>query len=118
LIEHRVAGYQGWNTAIRYFDLAYTWKLNDQVLIIPDARVFWSHEYMQNSVPINASLNGGGGPGFVYDTTVPSRDSVFAGVGLSAQLGDRWNAGAYYNVNFGSATSVANMISNNVGFNF
>ncbi len=96
--------------------VAYTWILPNKYEIIPDLRMFWNHEFLQNPTGVNASLNGGGGPGFTYNTTTPARDSVFAGIGVNAQLGDRWNIGAYYNIDFGGYTSITHIVSANLGF--
>jgi uncharacterized protein with beta-barrel porin domain len=97
--------------------LAYTWSLADgKILLIPQARMFWNHEFLQNSTSIWSSLDGGAGPGFEYRTINPSRDSVFAGVGLLTQLGRNWNASVCYNRDFGSATSHTQIVSASAGF--
>jgi fibronectin-binding autotransporter adhesin len=97
--------------------LAYTWSLADgNILLIPQVRMFWNHEFLQNSTSISSSLDGGAGPGFNYRTISPSRDSVFAGAGLVAQLGRNWNASVYYNTDFGSATSNTHIVSASAGF--
>jgi fibronectin-binding autotransporter adhesin len=78
--------------------------------------MFWNHEFLQNSTSIWSNLDGGVGPGFSYRTISPSRDSVFAGAGLIAQLGRNWNASVYYNTDFGSATSNTQIVSASVGY--
>ena len=98
--------------------IAYTWQVNDKVLLIPEVRMFWQHEFLQNPTDINASLNGGGGPGFTYRTSVAGRDSVFAGAGINAQIGRHWMIGAYYNIDFASSTSIDNIVSANLGYSF
>jgi hypothetical protein len=64
-------------------------------------RMFWQHEFLENSRNIDASLNGGNTPGVGFETSAPERDSVFAGAGVIAQFGQSWNASFYYNVDFG-----------------
>jgi len=98
--------------------VAFTWRSQGEVRIIPECRIFWSHEYLQGAERIGARLDGGGGPSFVYTTTTPSRDSALAAIGVNAQLGSRWNVALYYNVEFGSATSFTNVVSADIGFNF
>lgn len=77
--------------------------------------MFWNHEFLQNSTTISSNLDGGAGAGFDYSTISPSRDSVFAGVGLITQIGRSWNASVYYNSDFGSATSNTQIVSASVG---
>lgn len=38
--------------------IAYTWRVNDKVLLIPEVRMCWQHEFLQNPTDINASLAG------------------------------------------------------------
>ena len=98
--------------------VAYTWHVNERVLLIPEVRMFWQHEFLENPTSINSSLNGGGGPVFTYRTSVAGRDSVFAGAGLNAQIGRHWMIGAYYNIDFASTTSIDHIVSANLGYSF
>lgn len=91
--------------------LAYTWKLTEKVTLIPELRILWQHEFLANSRNMGASLDGSDTSGFGFDTSDPERDSVFAGVGVIAQLGANWNASCYYNVDFGRQNYIAQMIS-------
>ncbi len=98
--------------------IAYTWRSQGEGRIIPECRIFWNHEYLQGAGRIRASLDGGGGPYFGYTTTPLSRDSAFAAIGVNAQFGSRWNVALYYNLQFGSATSVTNIVSADIGLTF
>ena len=98
--------------------IAYTWNLNQKIALIPEVRMFWQHEFLNNARNINASLDGGSGAAFDFETTDPYRDSVFAGAGVTAQFGERWNASVFYNVNFGSQTYQSNMVSAGLNFSF
>lgn len=91
--------------------IAYAWNLTKNVSLIPELRMFWQHEFLENSRNIDASLDSGNIAGFGFDTSVPERDSVFAGAGVSAQFGPDWNASCYYNVDFGRQNYIAQMIS-------
>jgi outer membrane autotransporter protein len=73
--------------------------------------MFWQHEFLENSRTIDASLDGGNILGFGFETSAPERDSVFAGAGVIAQLGQNWNASCYYNVDFGRQNYIAQMVS-------
>ena len=98
--------------------IAYTWNLNQKITLIPEVRMFWQHEFLNNARNINASLDGGNGAAFDFETGDPYRNSVFAGAGVTAQFGERWNASVFYNVNFGSQTYQSNMVSAGLNFSF
>jgi len=98
--------------------IAYTWKLSETISIIPSVSMLWQHEFMQNSRNIGASLDGGAGPSFEYSTTVPGRDSVYGGAGITIQVSDRWNFNANYNADFGRPDFISNMISGGLNFSF
>lgn len=98
--------------------VAATWKLSESIHIIPEVRMLWQHEFLNNARTIGASLDGGSGPGFDYVTSAPGRDSVFAGAGVSAQLGERWNTYFFYNADFGRNDFVVHTISAGLGLKF
>lgn len=98
--------------------IAYTWNVTDKVSLIPEVRMFWQHEYLQNPTAIGASLDGGAGAAFDYTTSAPGRDSLFAGAGVSAQFGRDWNAFVYYNTDFGRQDYLSQMISTGLGWKF
>ena len=91
--------------------IAYTWNLNQKIAIIPELRMFWQHEFLNNARNINASLDGGNGAAFDFKTTDPYRNSVFARAGVTAQFGKNLSGSLFYNVNFGSQTYQSNMVS-------
>lgn len=98
--------------------IAYTWNVTDQITLIPEGRVFWQHEFLNNSRSIGASLDGGSGPSFNYQTANPGRDSVLATAGISAQFGQRWNGNFYYTADFGNQSFVSHMISAGLEWKF
>lgn len=98
--------------------IAYTWNAGSHVVLIPEVRMFWQHEYLQNSAALGASLDGGAGASFDYMTTVPGRDSVFAGAGVSAQFGEDFSAFVYYNTDFGRQDYTSQMVSTGLGWKF
>jgi len=98
--------------------IAYTWQVTDSITIVPEGRMFWQHEYLQGPNTLGASLDGGSGLGFDYETSAPGRDSVITGAGVSANFGDRWNTSFYYNADFGRQDYVSHMISANLGWKF
>jgi outer membrane autotransporter protein len=98
--------------------IAYTWNLNQKIALIPEVRMFWQHEFLNNPRTINASLDGGSGPPFGYETTDPYRNSVFAGAGVTAQFGKNLSGSVLYNINFGGETYQNNMVSAGLNLSF
>ena len=98
--------------------VAYTWNLNKKITLIPELRMFWQHEFLNDPRTMSASLDGGNGASFDYQTTDPYRDSVFAGVGATAQFGENLSGSIFYNINFGSLTYQNNTISAGLNLSF
>ncbi len=98
--------------------VAYTWNVTSSITFIPEVRMFWQHEFLNNPRNIASSLDGGSGPGFGYETSAPARDSVFAGAGISARFGDRWDAYVYYNADFGRQDYLSHIVSAGLNFKF
>lgn len=98
--------------------IAYPWQAAERIRLIPMAGLFWQHEFLQYPTDIGASLNGGAGPAFSYSTSTPARDSVFASVGVSAEVGDRWSVNAFYQPSFGANDFVSHVISGGINFEF
>lgn len=98
--------------------VAYTWNITQHVALIPEVRMFWQHEFLNNPRNISSALDGGSGPAFGYETSAPARDSVFAGAGVSAQFGERWNGFLYYNIDFGRQDYLGNSVSAGLNWKF
>jgi len=98
--------------------VAYFIKISPKWAVIPQASFYWQHEFMQNPRTIDASLDGGSGPGFAYRTAAPSRDSVYAETGVTVQLGERWNTNFSYYANFGRQDFVSHQITGGIGLSW
>lgn len=98
--------------------IAYTWKVSEKFTLIPEGRMFWQHEFLENPRNIGASLDGGNGDSFGYTTSTPDRDAVFTSVGLIGQFGENWNAYFYYNADFGRQDFISHAISTGLNFKF
>ncbi len=98
--------------------VAYTIDLTTSIRLVPEIRVLWQHEFLNNSRNIGATLDAGSGPSFETATAEPGRDSVFAGAGVTAQFGDHWNASVYYNADFGRQDLTSHAVSASVGWKF
>ncbi len=96
--------------------VAYTWSITRTISLIPEARLFWQHEFLNNSRAIAASFQNG--PAFDFLTDSPNSDSVFAAAGLSAQFGERWNASLFYNASFGNQQEIGHSVSAGLGWKF
>ena len=91
--------------------VAYTWTITDTIRVVPEVRMFWQHEFLQDPSDIDAALDGGAGPEFFYRTSAPSRDAVFCGVGLIVQLGNSFSANVYYDADFGRSNLIYQLVS-------
>lgn len=98
--------------------IAYTWNVTENIVLIPEIRMFWQHEFLENPRNIGAALDGGAGPGFGYQTSAPDRDAVFAGAGVAARFGEDWNAFFSYNTDFGRQDYLGHSISGGLGWKF
>ena len=91
--------------------VAYTWTITDTIRVVPEVRMFWQHEFLQEPSDIDAALDGGAGPEFFYRTSAPSRDAVFCGAGLIVQLGNSFSANVYYDADFGCSNLIYQLVS-------
>ncbi len=98
--------------------VALPWKVSESVLLLPELRAFWNHEFLQSPQDYTARLDGGQSASFAYRTSAPARDSMQAGGGLTARFGPRWSASAYYQAGFGNGDVVNHNVSASVGVEF
>jgi len=90
--------------------LYYAWRVSPQVTITPEADLAWQHEYLDGGRQIDASFQGGAGPGFALHTQRGGADSAFGGTGVTVSYK---NVSAYffYNPEFGSGNLISHTIS-------
>ncbi len=98
--------------------IAYTWELAPDFAIIPELRVLWQHEFLEDSHDIDAALDGGGGASFAYQTGALGRDNILVGTGVSARLGRDWSAYLYYNANFARKDYLSHTVSTGFEWRF
>jgi fibronectin-binding autotransporter adhesin len=98
--------------------VACTCNITPKFCLIPEVRIFWQHEFLNNPRLIGAALDGGTGPGFNYETAAPDRDSVFAGAGITARFGNNLNAFFYYNADFARSDFLSHAVSTGIGIRF
>ncbi len=98
--------------------IAYAWKLGSNLIITPEARLTWQHEFLENAHTLAATLDAGNGPAFGYRTSTPQRDTLYTGAGVNMQIGNRWSATLYYNANLANDDFRSHMISGGINVKF
>lgn len=76
------------------------WKMGG-VLIRPELRVAWQHEYGESSYGLDASLANGAGNSFLVNGPETGRDSLLLGAGFAVQLSERTSTYFYYDGELG-----------------
>ena len=99
--------------------LAYTAHVNSRVVLIPEVRAFWQHEYIEGE-DLQARLNNGQEPGFSYMQDVQDRDALFLGAGVTGVFGKegRFNSSLYYNSTVGRNEGAIHTLTLTAGWEF
>jgi len=66
--------------------VAYPFELESGRKIVPDARVFWGHEYLDDSATFKAALSSSPAVPFSVHGQEFARDSLIVGSGITAPL--------------------------------
>lgn len=74
-------------------------KLDDGLTLVPEVRLGWSHEVLNDRSSVVASLAAGGGS-FTVSGARPGADAALAGAGVKAQLTNSLDLFADYNGRF------------------
>jgi autotransporter-associated beta strand protein len=82
------------------FKASYDWKLGG-VVVKPEVRAAWQHEYGDSSYGINASFANGAGGNFLVNGPEIGRDSLLLGAGFAVQLNERAATYLYYDGELG-----------------
>lgn len=90
--------------------VAYLHKASERLTLIPEARVFWQHEYLRENDTVAAQL-AGSGAGFLHRTDDADGDSVFTGVGLGFQTDFGFYGNVSYDLEFGRESDVNQTLS-------
>ncbi len=98
--------------------LASRWEAAPGVALSPELRLSWQREHLNTPRTLHAALDGGSGPSFDYETQSPMRDRLLLSTGVSAELGERWNASLFYQASFGEGEALSNMVSGGIGWKF
>lgn len=95
----------------------YDWKCGEHLALSPELLLLRQHEFLDYAPVAAAWLDGGSGPQFDVAGEAAARNNVFAGAGISARIGERFGAYAFYNPEFG-ANIVSHSISAGLQFRF
>src|SRR6202043_1134996 len=79
---------------------SYDWKVGN-VLIRPELRAAWQHEYGNSAYSIVASFANGAGTSFTVSSPRIGRDSLLPGAGVAVLLSDRISTSIYYDGELG-----------------
>jgi outer membrane autotransporter protein len=82
------------------FKAGYDWKVGG-ILIKPELRAAWQHEYGESSYGLGASFANVGGAGFLVNGPQIGRDSLLVGAGFALQFNERTSTYVYYDGELG-----------------
>ena len=92
---------------------SYDWKIGG-VLIRPEVRASWQHEYGTTAYAINSSFAHGGGGTFTTHGPETGRDRLLLGAGFAVQWSERTSTYVYYDGEFGRSNFDSHNISGGV----
>jgi len=92
------------------FKANYQWKVG-KVVIRPELRASWLHEYGDDKYAIGARFASGAGDVFVVDGSRIGRDGVLLGAGFTVQFNDRVSAYVFYDGDLGRTNYETNSVS-------
>ena len=96
---------------------SYDWKVG-HVIIIPEIRLAWQHEYGDQAYSIVSSFASGAGNSFTVNGPNVGRDSLLVGAGAAVLLSDRISIYAYYDGELGRTNYQSNNVSAGVRISF
>ncbi|MEI9895027.1 MAG: autotransporter outer membrane beta-barrel domain-containing protein [Chthoniobacter sp.] len=79
---------------------SYEWKIRG-ILIKPELRAAWQHEYGDGAYALDANFGSGAGNSFRVDGPPLGRDSALLGAGFAIQLSERTSTYLYYDGELG-----------------
>lgn len=91
--------------------VAYLHKANERLTLVPEARIFWQHEFLRDNETLDAALEQGMGLGFQHQVADSDGDSVFTGVGLGFQTDFGFYGNVSYDLEFGREGDVNQTLS-------
>jgi outer membrane autotransporter protein len=96
---------------------SYDWKIGN-ILIRPELRAAWQHEYGNSAYSIAASFANGAGSSFTVTSPKIGRDSLLLGAGFAVLWSDRISTYIYYDGELGRTNYQSNNVSAGVRVTF
>lgn len=96
---------------------SYDWKVGS-VLVKPEIRAAWQHEYGDTAYDLTSSFANGAGGSFTVAGPQIGRDSALLGAGVSVQFSDRCGAFVYYDGELGRTNYHATAVTGGVRISF
>jgi outer membrane autotransporter protein len=88
------------------------------ILVRPELRAAWQHEFGDTANSIVASFANGAGSSFTVDGPAIGRDSLLIGAGAAVLLNDRVSVYAYYDGELARTNYSSNNVSAGVRVSF
>jgi len=96
---------------------SYDWKVGG-ILIKPELRAAWQHEFGDNSYALESSFSGDSGSLFRVNGPVIGRDSLLLGAGFAIRWNERTSTYVYYDGELGRQNYESNAVSGGVRISF
>lgn len=91
--------------------VAYQHKASEQLTLIPEARLFWQHEFLRSNETLDASLEQGTGASFTHQTADSDGDSLYGGVALGFQTNFGFYGNVSYDIEIGRESAINQTLS-------
>lgn len=96
---------------------SYDWKVGG-VVIRPEVRAAWQHEFGDDSYALDSSFNNGNGDLFTVNGPVIGRDSLLLGAGFAILWNERTSTYVYYDGELGRTNYNSHNVSGGVRVSF
>ena len=96
---------------------SYDWKVGG-VVVKPELRAAWQHEYGDDSYALNSSIEGAGSNLFNVNGPVIGRDSLLLGAGFAIMWNERTSTYVYYDGDLGRTRYDSQNVSGGVRVSF
>jgi outer membrane autotransporter protein len=96
---------------------SFDWKIGG-VIVRPEIRVSWQHEYGDSSYGLDASFANGAGNGFLVNGPEIGRDSLLLGAGVAIQCSERCSTYVYYDGELGRSNYLSTAVSGGIRIAF
>ncbi len=99
-------------------NISYLWEIAPNYQILPTIGLSWQHEFLNYGKRVHGAFANGVGAPFFINAPGGARNNAFGVAGITAQIGPRIGAYAYYTPQFGGGRIYSNAVLAGVNFNF